>query len=153
MPFFVPRKFIDNQTATAKPLHPHVVVLFISSGGEIRIPSFVDSQHIYNYYLNKSGVAAARKIMGVLEVTKPDIVYCPMLYPMVCLFLHFMDASECYNCVYALLRNPAFVSQTKVSYEASKLVMRDLAKKHAVSTGDFIIYGRNVDFMMFNLMF
>lgn len=103
---------------------------------DVRIPSFVDGSHTYSYFLNDNGIIAAKKILCVLELSNPDIIHSPMLFSLISLFLHYMDVSKCYNCVYALLRAKecSFLTTTKVSYEASKLVIRDLAKKYAVST-------------------
>ena len=93
---------------------------------------------MYTYHLNTAGVTCAKKILCVLEHCNPDIVYSPLLYSLVSVFLHYMDVNDCYNCVYSLLRSNGFITQTKVSYEASKLVIKDLAKKYAVSSSEFI---------------
>lgn len=95
----------------------------------------MDPAHLFSYHLTQDGTAAAKKILCVLEHSCPDIIHSPMLFSLLSLFLHYMDVSQCYNCVYGLLRTKecAFLMTTKVSYEASKLVIRDLAKKYAVS--------------------
>ena len=88
-----------------------------------------------SYFLNDEGVLNVKKVLSVLEHSSPDIVYSPLLYSYVALFLHFMDAPDCYNCIDSLLHESVagYIAQTKVSFEASKLVIRDLAKKYAVS--------------------
>lgn len=114
--------------------------VFVFSSGEkavdVRIPLFVDLSHLHSYHLNTKGNTTVKKILCVLEHSCPDIIYSPMIYSLVSLFLHYMDTSQCFNCIYALLRKKesSFLMTTKVSFEASKLVIRDLAKKYAVST-------------------
>ncbi|WAR28277.1 SKY-like protein [Mya arenaria] len=100
---------------------------------ELRLPSFVDPTHLYSFHLNLEGIKTVGKILYVVEHACPDIIYSPLLYPIVCLFLHFMDAPQCYGCVYALIRqsDSMFLPTTRTCYEASKLVIRDLAKKYA----------------------
>lgn len=99
----------------------------------VRLPRFVDMDHISSYHLTQEGIVHAKRVLCVLEHSCPDIVCSPLLFSMVSLFLHYMDTSQCYNCIYALLRHKdgAFISTTKVSFEASKLVIRDLAKKYS----------------------
>jgi len=70
----------------------------------------------------------------VIYHTNPDVIYSPTLFATISIFLHYMSPSDVYNCAYELLRaKENFIMQTKVSVEASKLVLRDLAKKFAVS--------------------
>lgn len=92
-------------------------------------------QHLSSYHLSTVGIYTAKQILCVLGHSCPDIIYSPVLFSMLSIFLHYMDRSQCYNCLYSLLRHKdgTFIPTTKVSYEASKLVMRDLAKKYAVS--------------------
>lgn len=99
----------------------------------VRLPGFVDMDHLYSYHLTPEGIRHAKRILCVLEHSCPDIVFSPLLFSMVSLLHHYMDTSQCYNCIYALLRHKdgTFLSTTKVSFEASKLVIIDLAKKYA----------------------
>lgn len=110
-------------------------ITILGDHSEIRIPLFVDMEHLNSYHLNQDGIRAARQILCVLEHSCPDIIYSPLLFSVLSLFLHYMDTSRCYNCLYALLRNKngGYLPTTKVSFEASKRVIRDLAKKYAVS--------------------
>ena len=48
-----------------------------------------------------------------------------------------MNEEDCFNYMHELLqhhRDGSHITQTKMSHEASKYVLRDLAKKYAVST-------------------
>ncbi|XP_053404919.1 GTPase-activating protein skywalker-like [Mercenaria mercenaria] len=116
-----------------------------SSGdpSDLRIPSFVDMEHLNYYHLRQEGIQSAKQILCVLEHSCPDIIHSPLLFSILCLFLHYMDTSQCYNCLYSLLRHKdsGFLPTTKVSYEASKLVIRDLAKKYAKS--GYVLMVRN----------
>lgn len=102
---------------------------------DIRLPSFVDYDNLMSYYLSEDGLKTVKKIMMILQHTNPDITYSPTLFETVCMFLHYMSPSDTYNCVYGLLRakDKNYIVQTKVAVEASKLVMKDLTKKFAVS--------------------
>ncbi|KAL4220410.1 hypothetical protein ACF0H5_020813 [Mactra antiquata] len=110
---------------------------------EIGIPSFVDMDHLNSYHLSVDGIYISKQILCVLGHSNPDIIYSPVLYSILSLFLHYMDTSQCFNCLYSLLRckDSSFLPTTKVSYEASKLVMRDLAKKYAKS--GYVYLSRN----------
>ena len=45
-----------------------------------------------------------------------------------------MDEKEAYDCIYTLLRSKeGYVAQTKIAYEASRYVLKELSKKYAVS--------------------
>ncbi|XP_060604259.1 GTPase-activating protein skywalker-like isoform X2 [Ruditapes philippinarum] len=110
---------------------------------DIRVPAFVDVDHLNYYHLSQDGIHSAKQILCVLEHSCPDIIYSPILFSVLSLFLHYMDVSQCYNCLYSLLRNKesGFLPTTKVSVEASKLVIRDLAKKYAKS--GYVLVVRN----------
>lgn len=87
------------------------------------------------YYLKAEGKNTAHKIVSVIGQLSPHITYSPGLLPLVDLFLHYMDAADCFSCVLTLLQsnNPAYLMQSRVAFEASKHVLRDLTKKYAVS--------------------
>jgi hypothetical protein len=108
--------------------------VFLGDASDIRVPAFVDLDHLNYYHLSQDGIHSAKQILCVLEHSCPDIIYSPILFSVLSLFLHYMGVSQCYNCLYSLLRHKesGFLPTTKVSVEASKLVIRDLAKKYAV---------------------
>ncbi|XP_055868774.1 GTPase-activating protein skywalker-like [Biomphalaria glabrata] len=101
---------------------------------DIELPPFVDPEHLHSYFLNASGILAVKKVMNVISRMSPDIIFCPLLYPMSSIFLHYMSPEACYNCMQALLGvNKAsmfFLTQSKTKTEASKYVLLDLAKKY-----------------------
>ncbi|XP_060065483.1 uncharacterized protein LOC132545832 [Ylistrum balloti] len=102
--------------------------------GEVTLPSFVDFDNLPSYHLNTSGIESVHKILAVMHHTNPDITYCPILFGLVSVFLHYMTPSDAYNCAYGLLRSKeTFIMQTKVSFEATKMVIKDLAKKYTKS--------------------
>lgn len=101
---------------------------------DVQLPSFVDFDNLMTYHLSVDGVQQLHKILAILHHTNPDITYSPLLYPLLGIFLHYMTPSDAYNCIYGLLTSKeTFIIQTKVAYEATKRVMRDLTKKFAVS--------------------
>ena len=109
---------------------------FIIGGSktEVNLPSFVDPSNMMHYHLNEKGFHKVKKIMCVIGHTNPDITFGPGIFPLASLLLHYLDEEDCYNCLYTLLRSrDNYLAQTKIAYEAAKFVLKDLAKKHAVS--------------------
>ncbi|XP_059145627.1 GTPase-activating protein skywalker-like isoform X2 [Physella acuta] len=105
-------------------------------GDDMVLPTFLDQSHLQTYFLNIQGVRSVKIIMNVISRLSPDIIYCPMLYPMSSLFLHYMSPEACFTCMQVLLsanskkQSLFFLTQTKVKTEASKYVLLDLAKKY-----------------------
>ena len=98
------------------------------------LPSFVDPASMFRYHLNEHGVHVAKRIVCVIGNTNPDITFGPHIFAMTCLYLHYLEEEECYNCMYSLLRSSdGYLAQTKLAHEASKFVLKDLSKKYAVS--------------------
>ena len=95
----------------------------------------VDHKNSSYYFLNPHGIETVQKILAIIAHTNPDITYSPIIQSLISLLLHYMDPSQCYNTVYGLFRNKSdsFLTLNKLSYNTSKLVMRDLSKKYAVS--------------------
>lgn len=100
----------------------------------VHLPTFVDPCHLEHHYLSEVGVSAAKKLLSVIAHERPDIVYCPLLFGMTCLLLHYMEEQECYDCInYLISSKEKHLAQTKTAYEASALVLKELTKKYAVS--------------------
>ncbi|XP_064615353.1 GTPase-activating protein skywalker-like [Liolophura sinensis] len=102
---------------------------------ELPVPSFVDPAHMPQYFLTPTGVHQVHTVLIVLENLNPDITFCPSLFPLAALFLHFMEPEQCFECLYGMVRSreSLYLAQTKVAVDATHLVMRDLAKHHAKS--------------------
>lgn len=99
---------------------------------EVTLPGFIDPTSTLHYYLNEEGQQCAKRIVCILGYMCPDITYSPSILALTSLFLHYMPEDEAYNCIYGLVHSKAgHISQTKMSYEAGCLVLRDLAKKYA----------------------
>lgn len=111
-------------------------------GGKNAVPVsvLVDHKNSSYYFLNTHGIETVQKILAVLAHSNPDITYSPIIQSLISLLLHYMDPSQCYNTVYGLFRNKSdtFLTLNKLSYNASKLVMRDLSKKYARSSYSYI---------------
>lgn len=100
----------------------------------VQLPSFVDPCHLEHHYLSEAGVSAAKKLLNVIAHERPDIVYCPLLFGMTCLLLHYMEEQDCYDCIsYLISSKEKHLAQTKTAHEASALVLKELTKKYAVS--------------------
>ncbi|XP_041357271.1 GTPase-activating protein skywalker-like isoform X2 [Gigantopelta aegis] len=114
----------------------------------IPLPGFLDQTHLTPYYLSDRGVHLIGRIIAVINHTNPDITYSPATFAISSLFLHYMGPSETFNCLYALLHSKElmYISQTKVSLEASKYVLRDLTKKFAKSAYVHLVrHSKNVE--------
>lgn len=73
-------------------------------------------------------------MLHVIHHVRPDITYCPVLYPLISLFLHYMSDGMAYTCVIKLLSDKQnFVSQTKTDHASSAYLVMKLTKKYAVS--------------------
>lgn len=102
---------------------------------KVSLPTFVNPTAMYHYHLNDHGVHMAKRMVCVIGSTNPDITFAPAVFPTICLFLHYMTEENAYNTIYSLLRsNNGYLVQTKLHHEASKFVLKELAKKYAVST-------------------
>ena len=87
-----------------------------------------------HYHLNEAGVKINKCVICIFGHTHPDITYAPLLYAICGIFLHYMDESQTYNSMCALLQSKhMYITQTKLMYETSKYVLKDLLKKHIVS--------------------
>ncbi|GAB6031291.1 hypothetical protein CHUAL_009090 [Chamberlinius hualienensis] len=97
------------------------------------LPSFVDQDHLLNYSLTEKGRLAVRRVVCIIGYTHPDITYCPGLYGLTSLFLHYMSEEKAYNCICALIKSPhgRYLHQTKLGYEAAWRTVHALSKKHA----------------------
>ncbi|GIY27020.1 GTPase-activating protein skywalker [Caerostris extrusa] len=97
------------------------------------LPSLVDPVYCIRYYLNGDGKKSVERILQVIREAKPDITYCPILYPLVCLFLHYMSEEMTFSCIMKLLSDRQnYFSQTKSDHLASAYLVMKLSKKYAV---------------------
>ncbi|GFN73983.1 hypothetical protein PoB_000048900 [Plakobranchus ocellatus] len=122
----------------------------ITNGSEdiLSLPAFIDRDHLHSYYLNQHGINTSREVVMVIANISPDIIYCPLLYPLACVFLHYMTPEACFDCLQALLASNKFLylAQARVNNEATALVLRDLAKKYAKQAYVLIVNSsKNVD--------
>lgn len=98
------------------------------------LPSFVDPAYCIRYHLNAEGRKHVEKILHVIRHVKPDITYCPVLYPLISLLLHYMSDGMAFSCVMKLLNDKQnYVSQTKADHTSSAYLVMKLTKKYAVS--------------------
>jgi hypothetical protein len=85
------------------------------------------------YYLTPSGLDAARRVVIVIGHVFPDITFGPTIFSLVSLFLHYTNEQTCFECMSYILRNEQkYVPQTRIAYEASVFILKDLAKKYVV---------------------
>ena len=106
------------------------------------ISPFVDVSHLEHYHLMTHGVHVAKKILCIIEHERPDITYSPTLFALTCLLLHYLDEQSSYDCISELVTNKEklYVTQTKVAYEARPLILKELARKHAVTFSIIVVF-------------
>lgn len=98
------------------------------------MPSFVDPAYCNRYHLNAEGRKNVEKILHVIRHVKPDITYCPVLYPLTSLLLHYMSDGMAFACIMKLLNDKQnYMSQTKADHTSSAYLIMKLTKKYAVS--------------------
>lgn len=103
------------------------------------LPSYVDPAYCIRYHLNSEGRKRVEKILHVIRHVKPDITYCPVLYPLVSLLLHYMSDGMTFSCAMKLLSDKQnFISQTKSDHASSAYLVMKLTKKYAVSMFNLI---------------
>ncbi|KAG8187973.1 hypothetical protein JTE90_025741 [Oedothorax gibbosus] len=96
------------------------------------LPNFVDPAYCIRYDLNDDGKRSCETILQVIRHVKPDITYCPILYPLICVFLHYMPEEEAFSCAMKLLSDRQnYISQTKSDHKASAYLVMKLCKKYA----------------------
>ncbi|KAI0229507.1 GTPase-activating protein skywalker [Lamellibrachia satsuma] len=96
------------------------------------LPQFVDPSFMHSYHLSSRGTHVAKKVVCVVGSTCPDIVFSPTIYGLTTLLLHYQSEEESYNCIYGVVRDKqASLPQTKTAFEASKYILKDLARKYA----------------------
>ena len=88
-----------------------------------------------DYYLTAEGKNTSHRVIAVIAHLSPHITYCPAMLPVVDLFLHYMDAPQCFSCVMSLLRctAPVYLTQSRIAFKTTSLVLQDLTVLYAVS--------------------
>ncbi|XP_014671959.1 PREDICTED: TBC1 domain family member 24-like [Priapulus caudatus] len=100
------------------------------------LPPYVEPSYLLHYNLNEDGRLAAKKIVCAIGFLCPDITFGPKIYPMVCMFLHYMSEETAYACMMTLLKakHGRRITQTKMAYESAKMTLITMLKKNATST-------------------
>lgn len=100
------------------------------------------------YNLSPDGEKACSTILYSLYHVHPDMQFAPLLPPLTALFLHFMDESDCYTCMHALVNSRrSILDQSRWDYEVmaqtfqdslklySKASFQQITKAYTVQTG------------------
>uniref|UniRef100_T1JNM3 TLDc domain-containing protein n=1 Tax=Strigamia maritima TaxID=126957 RepID=T1JNM3_STRMM len=114
------------------------------------LPAFVDHSHLLNYHLSPNGIKLCSRILSVVSYSYPAITFCPSIYPLACLLLHYLPEEECYNSLCALLswKQGKFVIQTKSTFEVAWRTILHLTKKFAKGAyGNISKYAKDTDMM------
>lgn len=90
-----------------------------------KLPSFVDANFCRHFQLNKLGQIQLDRILWQVAADHPEMTYCPLLYPITALFLHYFTSEETYSAVSNLVdaesksrsgRNQCLLPQTRYGY-------------------------------------
>ncbi|XP_015927189.1 GTPase-activating protein skywalker isoform X2 [Parasteatoda tepidariorum] len=126
---------LTNQISTDEHIdiyHELVKDLFGDNYYNCSLPSFVDPAYCIRYHLNTDGKQTVEKILQIIRQSKPDITYCPVLYPLISIFLHYMSEEMAYSCTMKILSDKQnYISQTKGDHTASAYLVMKLCKKYA----------------------
>lgn len=68
-----------------------------------KLPSLVDVTYCRFYHLNELGREYVDRILWSLARDYPEVAFCPLAYPLAALFLHYMNADDCFKCICSLL--------------------------------------------------
>lgn len=88
------------------------------------MPDFVGKQHLVYYYLNDDGKLAVSRLLNVLAAAHPDITYAPLLLPLASLFLHYMNESDTFACLMAVVESKNKITQTDIHWLTTNNVFR-----------------------------
>ena len=87
-----------------------------------KLPGFVDANFCRHFQLNKLGQIQLDRILWQVAADHPEMTYCPLLYPITALFLHYFTSEETYSAVSNLVdaevktksgRNQCLLPQTR----------------------------------------
>jgi len=104
------------------------------------MPSFVDCSHMDKHYLTDAGVKAVCRVLTVIAHERPDITYCPLLFSLTAILLHYLDEAACYTCVSSLVSSKRrYVAQTSISFQAQTFAVCELALTYVVCTVNLLL--------------
>jgi len=69
-----------------------------------KLPSFIDVTYCRFYHLNNEGLKMVDKVVWSLARDHPEVTFCPLVFPMTALFLHFMSPIETFHCISQLVQ-------------------------------------------------
>lgn len=87
-----------------------------------KLPGFVDANFCRHFQLNQLGQMQLDRILWQVAGDHPEMTYCPLLYPITALFLHYLTSEETYSAVSNLVdaetksksgRNQCLLPQTR----------------------------------------
>ena len=84
-----------------------------------KLPSFIDVTYCRFFHLNAEGQKSVEKIIWSLARDHPEMTFCPLIYPMTALFLHYMNPLTAFNCISRLIRANTPPSKSLVRNKSS----------------------------------
>lgn len=95
------------------------------------LPSFVDPLYCEDYCLNTEGRRCCERLLHWVSLAYPFVNYCPLLYPVTALFLHYIPEDKAYECICCLLEGTKVrhLSQTRLMHHTSARALRLLTRR------------------------
>lgn len=101
-----------------------------------KVPGFIDLTYCRHFNLDCAHQRDIEKILWSLAREHPEVTYCPLLYPLAALFLHYRDAKETFVCLSYLLEKSGdaapVLPQTKTQLAKDGYVLIKLTNKFGV---------------------
>ncbi|XP_064481222.1 GTPase-activating protein skywalker-like [Ornithodoros turicata] len=95
------------------------------------LPSFVDPLYCEDFCLGNNGRRCCERLLHNVSLAYPFVSYCPLLYPLTALFLHYLGEEKAYDCVSCLLEGTKVrhLSQTRLMHHTSARTLKTLTRK------------------------
>lgn len=77
-----------------------------------KLPAFIDVTYCRFFYLNEEGQKSVEKVIWSLAREHPEVAFCPLVYPLTALFLHFMTDKEALSSISLLIQSNTPINMT-----------------------------------------
>jgi hypothetical protein len=78
-----------------------------------KLPAFIDVTYCRFFHLNEEGQKSVEKVIWSLAREHPEVAFCPLVYPLTALFLHFMTDKEALISISLLIQANTPINMTK----------------------------------------
>eukprot|EP00013_Stygamoeba_regulata_P010415 CAMPEP_0177685936 /NCGR_PEP_ID=MMETSP0447-20121125/33297_1 /TAXON_ID=0 /ORGANISM="Stygamoeba regulata, Strain BSH-02190019" /LENGTH=381 /DNA_ID=CAMNT_0019196017 /DNA_START=3 /DNA_END=1148 /DNA_ORIENTATION=- len=96
--------FGDSSSSSVKGSSSSAAVSEAEATKIVQVPTFGGRVRFQDHYLTEQGEVSAKRIMCILAKKNPDVDYCPELFDMVCVALHFLREPETFLLLQEMLK-------------------------------------------------